>query len=83
MSVNHANISVPANTVTFVAANPGQLTVTNTSSTATVYFGDPYVTASSYGVALYPLSSVHIGTLDNNIYAFSTSAATISILYVA
>ena len=82
MAMNMDQISIPANTVTLVAGNVRQLTVTNTSTTSTIYLGEYGVSTTAYGVALAPGASVHIGDLPVNFYGYATSAAVLSILYI-
>ena len=72
----------PANTATLVAGGVKQLTITNTSTTATLYLGEYGVTNTLYGIALSPGASVHVGDLPANFYGYATSAVVASILYI-
>ena len=82
MAIDCSIITVSPTTVTSLGQNLKDVTVTNLSSTRSIYFGDWALTTSFFGVKLLPGASVFLGTHPGVLCAISeVDNAQLSVLF--
>lgn len=82
MALNQDMISVGTTITPVNSADVKSITLTNTHASNTIYLGNVYVTASTFGVRLTAGQSVTLTNLAGDLYAIASGAASVlSVLY--